>query len=336
MLCYIINRIMSKLSIIYYLSQEVMNLKSSLNSLFSINNLKDHELIFINDDANESVIKIWQDELGKYSDLNYQIVNVSQSLGMSEAYNLGARIANGKFTLFTNQLIIFKPNFLDELSLVIEDLDEDVDLINFLIDEPAFYDQKKQSSNNKDKKLLVYDQFNIDLIAKHSLNSYDKVFKTKMLVDHKIKFNVTHYQPGIFILKVYGKAKKAAVLKTILTKRRKEINLNNNIYDVLFQINQFNQLKTYNEWNDSYDEKLEFCAIIMAFYHFISLVINSNFSDKEKRNAIKIAKELVFRLYPKYEKNKFFQLINNQNWKNYFIKFKPRLSWIQAKFDADK
>lgn len=49
---------MSKLSIIYYLSQEVMNLKSSLNSLFSVNNLKDHELIFINDDANESVIKI--------------------------------------------------------------------------------------------------------------------------------------------------------------------------------------------------------------------------------------------------------------------------------------
>ncbi|WP_228444820.1 glycosyltransferase family 2 protein [Mycoplasma tullyi] len=327
---------MSNLSIIYYLSQEVMNLKSSLNSLFNINNLKDHELIFINDDANENVIKIWQEELGKQSGLNYQIVNVSQSLGMSEAYNLGARIANGEFTLFTNQLIVFKPNFLDDLSDAIEGLDEDVDLINFMIDEPAFYDQKKELSSNKDKKLLIYDQFSIDLISKHSLNFYDKVFRTKMLVDNKIKFNVTHYQPGIFILKVYGKAKKAAVLKKILTKRRKEISLNNNIYDVLFQINQVNQLKKYNEWDASYDEKLEFCAIVMAFYHFISLMINSNFSDREKQNAIKIAKELVFRLYPKYEKNKFFQLIDNPNWKNYFIKFKPRLSWIQAKFNADK
>ncbi len=327
---------MSKLSIIYYLSQEVINLKNSLNSLFSMSNLKDHELIFINDDVNESVIKIWQNELSKHSDLNYQIVNVSQSLGMSEAYNLGARVANEKYTLFTNQLIIFKQNFLDEFSAAIESLDDDVDVINYLIDEPAFYDQKKDSTSNKENKLIVYDEFSVDLIANHSLNFYDKVFKTKLLVDNKIKFNVTHYQPGIFILKVYGKAKKVAALKMILAKRRNEINLNNNIYDVLFQINQFNQLKTYNDWNESYYDKLEFCAIIMAFYHFISLVINSNFPDKDKRNAIKIARELVLRLYPKYEKNKFLELINNPNWKNYFIKFKPRLSWIQAKFDADK
>ncbi|MDC4182761.1 glycosyltransferase family 2 protein [Mycoplasma bradburyae] len=327
---------MSKISIIYYLSQEVMNLKTSLNSLFNINNLKDHELIFINDDVNENVIKIWQTELSKYNDLNYQIVNVSQSLGMSEAYNLGVRVASGEFSLLTNQLINFKPSILDELTAQLEKLDDDVGVLNFLIDEPAFYDQKKDMADNKDANLLIYDKLHIDLIIKGSLNFYDKLFRTKLLVDNKLKFNVTHYQPGLFILKVYGKTNKCAVYKKILAKRRKEISLGNNIYDVLFQINQFSQLKEHNKWTDKYQYELEFIAILMSMYHFVSLVLHSNFSDRDKRNAIKISNEMLLRFFPKYEKNKFINEIQNEHWRNYFLKFKPKLAWIQTKFDADK
>ncbi|WP_255565867.1 glycosyltransferase family 2 protein [Mycoplasma sp. E35C] len=327
---------MSKISIIYYLSQEIINLKTSLNSLFNINNLKDHELIFVNDDVNENVIKIWQTELSKYPDLDYQIVNVSQSLGMGEAFNLGIQLASGEYTLLTNQLVTFKPAILDDLNNVIKELNNEVDVINFLIDEPSFYDVKKEIADAKNNNLEIYETFNKSLILKSSLNFYDKLFKTKLLVDEKIKFNTTHYQPGIFVLKVYGKAKKCVLFKKVAAKRRKEISLGNNIYDILFQINQFDHLKKVNEWNDKYQAELEFAAVITTYYHFISLLLTSNFSDYNKRNAIKITHELLLRFYPKYEKNKYLQEISDPLWKDYFLKFKPKLSWIQTKFNDSK
>lgn len=316
---------MSKISIIYHIYKNTTNLKNSLNSILNLSDLNSVELIIFDDYATDEVLKIISLENFKQIK-NIKYISSAQNLGHAYSYNLGTKISASDYVYFAGSECIFNKDFVKNI-LNFSDLYANPDIL-------VFKNNLKNDLLRKNKidltKNNVFNHLSADLVYESENNISNKVFKREFLIKNKLEMVENHFYPAVFILDVLAKAKKIVFIEEQLIQFIKNPKPSFNLYDLLFQIEEFYEIKKrLNLSNKEYDKVLEFWAIKIGFYEFIDYVIKSNLTDEEKILAINVSYKLLIKIYPKYQSNENIKLIKEKKWRDFFIKFKPKLSWIK-------
>lgn len=316
---------MPKISIIYHIYKNTANLKNSLNSILNLSDLNSVELIIFDDYATDEVLKIISLENFKQIK-NIKYISSAQNLGHAYSYNLGTKISAADYVYFAGSECIFNKDFAKNI-LNFSDLYSNPDIL-------VFKSNLKNDLLKKNKidltKNNVFNHLSADLVYESENNISNKVFKKEFLIKNKLEMVENHFYPAVFILDVLAKAKKIVFIEEQLIQFIKNPKPSFNLYDLLFQIEEFYEIKKrLNLSNKEYDKVLEFWAIKIGFYEFIDYVIKSNLTDEEKILAINVSYKLLIKIYPKYQSNENIKLIKEKKWRDFFIKFKPKLSWIK-------
>ena len=322
-----------KISIIYYINANTKNLKQSINSLIQLNLIEDAEVIILNDCASNDVIEIL-DASKIFTLPNVKIVTLSQSLGHSYCYNLGTKISSSNYVYYAGSEIKFQSNFLVELFNTIETNNKVHDLIIFKNNFERHFTISSSLSSDANE-IKIFTQLEPELLYDNDWNLANKIFNKEFLFRNKIEMIEFHHYPALFVLAVLSKFKKMLYINKTLTKLNHSLKLTNNLYDFLFQIQEFYTIeKKINSSNKNIKAAIEFWTTKIVLYDFIQYIVNSDMSDKEKELAINSAYKLNLKLYNNFSENEYLKLINEKKWKNYFIAFKPKLSWIQKEFNT--
>lgn len=316
---------MPKISIIYHIYKNTTNLKNSLNSILNLSDLNSVELIIFDDYATDEVLKIINLEHFKQIK-NIKYISSAQNLGHAYSYNLGTKISAADYVYFAGSECVFNKDFVKNI-LNFSDLYANPDIL-------VFKNNLKNDLSKKNKidltKNNVFNHLSADLVYESENNISNKVFKREFLIKNKLEMVENHFYPAVFILDVLAKAKKIVFIEEQLIQFIKNPKPSFNLYDLLFQIEEFYEIKKrLNLSNREYDKVLEFWAIKIGFYEFIDYVIKSNLTDEEKILAINVSYKLLIKIYPKYQSNENIKLIKEKKWRDFFIKFKPKLSWIK-------
>lgn len=319
---------MSKISIIYHIYKNTENLKNSLNSILNLNNLNDIELIIFDDYAKDEVLKIINLENFKQIK-NIKYISSSQNLGHAYSYNLGTKISNSDYVYFSGSECVFNKDFVKNV-LEFSDLYANPDILVFKNNLKNDLLKKNKIDLNKNN---VFNHLSADLVYESESNISNKIFKREFLIKNKLEMVQNHFYPTVFILEVLAKAKKIVFIEKQLMQFVDNLKPSFNLYDLLFQLEEFYEIKKrLNLSNKDYDKILEFWAIKIGFYDFINYVINSNLTDEEKILAISVSYKLIIKIYPKYQSNENIKLIKEKKWRDFFTKFKPKLLWVQKQF----
>lgn len=316
---------MPKISIIYHIYKNTANLKNSLNSILNLSDLGSVELIIFDDYATDEVLKIISLENFKQIK-NIKYISSAQNLGHAYSYNLGTKISAADYVYFAGSECVFNKDFVKN-TLNFSDLYANPDVL-------VFKNNLKNDLLKKSKidltKNNVFNHLSADLVYESENNISNKVFKREFLIKNKLEMVENHFYPAVFVLDVLAKAKKIVFIEEQLIQFVKNPKPSFNLYDLLFQIEEFYEIKKrLNLSNKEYDKVLEFWAVKIGFYEFIDYVIKSNLTDEEKILAINVSYKLLIKIYPKYQSNENIKLIKEKKWRDFFIKFKPKLSWIK-------
>lgn len=104
-----------KISIIFPSYNGEKFLERNLNSIKNLNNLKEIELIIIDNKSKDSSLEI----INSYnSEINVKLIKQNNNLGFAKACNIGALNARGEFIFTTNQDVIFPPEFFTKLKKI--------------------------------------------------------------------------------------------------------------------------------------------------------------------------------------------------------------------------
>ena len=103
------------ISIIFPSYNGVKFLKKNLDSIKSLNNLYEIELVIIDNNSIDSSIKI----IKSYeNDININLIENNVNKGFAEACNSGVRNSRGEFIFITNQDVVFPPDFFDKIKQI--------------------------------------------------------------------------------------------------------------------------------------------------------------------------------------------------------------------------
>lgn len=323
---------MSKLSIIYHVYTNCVNLENSLNSIIKMNNLDDIELILIDDNAFEREYNIVKNS--KIKNLkNFKYVICSQNLGHSYSYNLGTKIATSDYIFFAGSEIEFKSNFIIELTKIIDKF-EQPDVVMFSENNFRYF---KLNDKNNISNTQLFINLDPNLIYINDWTLGNKIFKKNFLINNKCEMTEFRNYSILFTLNTLAKSNKIVYLNETLTKYVINLKPSFNLYDLIFQTNEFsNLIKKYN-WNSKeYKNALGFLTIKTILYDFVYFVLNSEMTTEEKKVTINKAYKFLHKDWNKsYSSiNECTKSIIETKWKNYFNKFKPKLSWVEKEFNT--
>lgn len=121
-----------------------------LDSIVSINQIK-KEIIIVNDGSTDNSLSRIYPYTQKYDDI---IFVEQENQGLSEARNVGLRMAKGRYILFVDSDDFIIPDKLLELIAILDSLDIDILIGNYLECNNSGDITKKISNNNADKRTL--------------------------------------------------------------------------------------------------------------------------------------------------------------------------------------
>jgi glycosyltransferase involved in cell wall biosynthesis len=159
-------------------------LEESLKSVFNQND-KNFEFILIDDCATDKVKTIVK--RFDFSKLNaFQYIVYNQTLGHSNSYNDGLKIAKGSYAYYMGSNVVLFKDFVKTINKILQDY-PDVGVISFT------------NENRKSDKYTVFTAINekAHKITKKSLSN--KILSIDFLNKHNIRLNDNHYYPLLYI-----------------------------------------------------------------------------------------------------------------------------------------
>ncbi len=179
----------AKISIIYAVHNDELNLKNSLNSIKS-QSFKDFEVIMIDaasDDGSSDIMKSYQSD--KRFSYNYLDKN-----SLSSARNLGIAKAKGKYIAFGDPSVIFTKNFLEDMYDCIEK--QNAQLCIAPMASSDIYGKHEFKSSDILSRKKTTTKFDTDLIWNPAVTN--KLFLKDKILEFKLDFSA------------FGKAREAA------------------------------------------------------------------------------------------------------------------------------
>lgn len=321
---------MPKISIIYHLYSNTKNLKKSLNSIMQMEGLDDVELVIIDDHATQEVLDVLNNT--KVNTLkNYKLVSCSQNLGHSYSYNLGIKIATANYVFLAGSEVKFKPDFVKSITKCIDQYSQP-DMLFFQNNYDRYFTTIPKINLSETQ---MFTQLDADLVYEIDWTLSNKVFKKNFLIKSKTQLIEFHYYPALFVMSALAKFHKLVYLNKDLVECRNNTVPSYNLYDLIFQIEEFYALaKKYGLNTPEYNSVLEFWSTKISLYDFIYYVINSDLTDREKEIAISAAYKLNTKIYSKFSTNKYIKRIQQEKWRLFFSRFKPKLAWVQKEFNT--
>lgn len=116
----------TNISIIFPSFNGEMFLERNFKSIMNLENLSEIELVIIDNNSNDSTIKIINDFAQK---LNIKLIEKKSNLGFAKACNLGVKKAEGEFIFITNQDMIFTKDFFKKLIRIYNSKKKEKDII---------------------------------------------------------------------------------------------------------------------------------------------------------------------------------------------------------------
>ncbi|MFX1328695.1 MAG: glycosyltransferase family 2 protein [Promethearchaeota archaeon] len=101
-------------------------LKKNLDSIKSLKNLHEIELIIVDNkskDSSVNIIKSYEEEI------NIKLIKNNLNIGFAEACNSGAKLSKGKFIFITNQDVIFPSDFFIKLKKIYRTFKKDLEIV---------------------------------------------------------------------------------------------------------------------------------------------------------------------------------------------------------------
>ncbi|MHA2129298.1 MAG: glycosyltransferase family 2 protein [Promethearchaeota archaeon] len=115
-----------KISIVFPSYNGVKYLKRNLDSIKSLNNLNEIELVIIDNMSRDSSIKVIKSYAKK---INIKLIENALNEGFAEGCNSGVQNSEGEFVFITNQDVIFPPDFFKKLLKIYYNYDKTHEVI---------------------------------------------------------------------------------------------------------------------------------------------------------------------------------------------------------------
>ncbi len=272
-------------------------LKSLINQT-----LKDIEIIVVNDGSKDNTLE----KVNKYSDKRIKLLNLKENKGIGHARNEGIKKALGEYIGFVDSDDYVDKNMFEKmyekaskekLDVVVCDFYKQIENTNQTIKEiiPDF-----KNTNLKDNSNLLLDI---------NLAPWNKIYKRKLIVDNKIRFDEElKYEDVPFVVKSLDKAKNIGKINECLNyyvvHNKSETTIRDEkVFDIIKIIDQVRKyFKNKENYNDVVDELT------------IRILCNYNIQQRYQKNK-KIRKKFIKESFQYLEKN-----IPNYKNNNYFKK----------------
>lgn len=279
-----------KLSLIYHVYRNVINLKNSLNSIAAQTN-KDFELILINDGATNEVNEI----LDKYdfSSIckNFKYIYVSENQGHSFSFNEAIKNCESDFVYYLGGNIALLPNFIATIIKVITE-NANAEVISF-----------SHVIKSKSSLISSFSSLNSDLKFNINPSLRDKVFSRVFLKKNNILLNEQGYFPLEFIYKVMLNFKHWVLINAEIVKYFSNNVFTYNLYDI-FQMNNLliNNYSRTTFWKQNKD-LIEFLMILYVTRIFLPRIFLIHKDKHIRLGAFNHAKNWLALNIPNWKDN---------------------------------
>lgn len=302
------------LTFILYINKKIENFQKWFDSFLLIDpSLVDIFVYLDNTDAKTSEIIFTLFKSAKRD--NITIFKNSANLGASFCFNNAINLAKSKYLYFLDTSITLEPNFFCEINKIIEE-NNNFDVVSFNTNINHFYNFSQSYTKIKGDQIL----------AIHNDSIFNKIFSVSFLKKHHIKFDNNHWYPDLFLLIVLLNFKKWLHLNKKIVINNPENLFNFNIYDLLFQITEMQEILSNEKIYNHYPFEFEFWFLIIAKIDFINKISfnyviyddkGENLNTKTK-NVLKIANQssdnVISNFVGNYNKNPYYkQFLKNYN-----------------------
>ena len=312
---------MVDLSIIIPVYNVEQYLENCLNSILN-GNLKNIELICINDGSTDNSLNILNNYAEKYN--NIKVIS-QQNQGQGVARNLGIEIAQGEYIGFVDPDDWVEPEMFERMYNQAKKFDLDIitcnrkchfqDKIKYKNDwkkiKGNYTNIKKQKVTNiRPNNNLTYQDIQQTLLVSFCF-CWNKIFKASLIKDYNIKFSSTRLSEDvIFILKAFLYAKKISYLNEYLYNYRESSqSISHKITDYAFD-----EFQVIQELEEFFNNNPQYKNFLYENYQFYKL-----FSLTHKYNQVSKNKQKLFLLKAK----------NILNQKEYLLLLKKNKLWLE-------
>ena len=316
---------MTKVSIIVPVYNTEKYLEKCLDSLIN-QTLKDIEIIVVNDGSTDNT----QDIIDKYAKKYPKMIKsfVKKNGGPGDARNYGLKHANGEYIAFIDSDDYANPTMYEKLYKKANDGNFDLTVCDVKYIYP---DKTKIVSSNISQDLKCKKE-----IKKLMLNIYPVVWNTlyKKDIFKKITFKKNVWFEDVeFLYRVFPYIDSIGVVNEALINYVQREGAITSTFDKRLQdyIDNWNGIVDFYKKNNFYDDyyrELEYCYVRYLYCTFVKQA--SNFTKKDYKAAVTIARENVYKYFPKYRHNLnfyknlkgFYMLLFGKNLSDvfYFIK----------------
>lgn len=295
------------LSIVFYANKRKENLSNSLINLQKINS-NDVELIIFSDDAIPSV----QEAINLFllnQNKNIVYVQNKESLGPSFCFNTAICFARGKYIIFWDCNHLIDVNINQKIKKYLEK--KTYDIVVLADDREPFYRLESHEINELNEELILY-------CASNGMSGL--LFSLDFLKTNKISFVDLNWYPDVFLARVLIKFKSLLNLtdKVPVITYKKEVVFHYNIYDYLYQVDEFFRIITKYGLYEKFKDAFDFWIVLICINNFVKKIFQTyaiKISNKEsmKKNskiiltAINHIISITNKYIPNFEENKFFK-----------------------------
>ena len=259
---------------------------------------KEIEIILINDgsiDNTENIIKTYKDKRIKY------FKNKNQGIGKTR--NFGIDKAIGKYIMFVDSDDYLEISACEELYNKIEKENADLVVCDFYKDNDGNLEEviipSFKTSNLKENKNLLLDI---------NLAPWNKIYKTELIKDNKIKFiENLKYEDAPFVVDSIKFSKKIAKLD----KKLNYYVIHNNSETTVRDEKVFDIIKIVDIIRNKFTEKDNLSEVLDILT--VSILMNYNIQQRVQKNK-KLGKMFIDESFkylkeniPNYRKNKYFK-----------------------------
>ena len=283
----------TKLSIIVPVYNVEKYIEDCIKSL--IQDVKDYEIIIVNDGSTDNSETIIKKYVNKYPELikYYKKKNG----GLFSARNYGIKKSNGEYLMFVDSDDTIEKNSLSKLYNYIDTKEFDI-LVYKMNSVKDNIKTSVQSFNNDIKD-------NIKKYLVGNPSACNKLIKKELLTKNKLEFiNVTYYEDLMFLPTLVNFTQKIEFTSDILYNYyvRNNSLTNNKKYnkkmdDIFVIVNEL-----YNKLNNKYSEEVEF-----IFIEHLLRNAGIRYLDYEMYDKINDINRLIKEKYKKWYKNKYYK-----------------------------
>lgn len=296
-----------KLTIALYLSEDSPSLGLCLKQLFKLNknNVEVHAYI---DSQSLELMATVETFFSNNKIKDFVLFKNLNPLGASFCFNNSLDICHSQYILFMNFNSILADNFYEKITPF---LDKNYDVISWdSVDHNFLHNLNSDNFQDISSELIL---------GISSKEIYDKIFDVNFLKNNNIRFVVDKWYPDLFMLEVLLTFQNWKNIKNVeIITFKKNIDINFNIYNLLFQIKIMDDL--INKWSlkDDYLSEIEYWYGLIAKYKFLSR-INAKYHISENSKMLNVKNNTIRKLAIQ-NSNKYTNMFCGDLTKNKFYK----------------